>query len=160
MKRLTLAIVLASSMLLSQHKNVEKTLSVNVEQTLSANVVRRIELAKCKGYNDEPLSNCIGTALYLIGRRSLDEHIDPEKAYQIVHSNKYKGLKSPRIGSIITWESLDSVDHMGLVVGKDPLLITERVGYGGPLIEENPYWLVNKRYHEKKNYFYVPVNKD
>jgi len=85
-------------------------------------------LAKVSG--DELPTNCIGTALFLAGEVDIDEHIEPLHAK--TYLEKLTELQAPEVGSIITWEEETrkglSVEHAGLVVNVDPILITHRPG--------------------------------
>ncbi len=85
-------------------------------------------------------SNCIGTALYVVGEQGEDEFLY-RGAYDS-YLKKLEVLHSPVKGCLVAWQDpmsdIKAVYHMGIVITTDPILVTHRVGTEGVVIEKQP----------------------
>jgi hypothetical protein len=92
--------------------------------------------ALCKGTHR---SNCVGTALFILGRLEEDYHIEPNEA------NKYleplSASYSLSVGCLVGWHSRLTAEliHLAVVTSVDPRLITHRTGINGKFIENQPF---------------------
>lgn len=111
-------------------------------------------------YRGKPGSNCIGAALYLTG--ALD-HDEPIKGPWVHEYAKLKSIEVPVECCIISWEAEFSdqtiVNHMGIVVSIEPLLITHVPCAGSQLREDVPFPELHRLFlmpgYECK--FYLPM---
>jgi hypothetical protein len=120
---------------------------------------RKINLTK-----DLRISNCIGTALFLVGERDYDEHYEPGPEVYYEHLGDLKELWRPLKGCLIAWQlrgNHSEVHHMGIVTSTDPLLVTHRPGVDMLVIENEPF-LDIELYGASayKVAFYLPQNLD
>ncbi len=97
--------------------------------------------ARMQSCRDTYRSNCIGSALYIVGMAVKDAYIDPNMAH-----NGYllglKEIKTPTAGSLIVWRESDAdhvrIKHMGVVTTGGSLetsLVSYRFGYMSRFIE-------------------------
>lgn len=102
-------------------------------------------------------SNCIGTALYLVGEKEIDEYIWDEQ-YEILNGISEK--KEPEIGFLVGWCSIEGeIYHLGVITKVNPLLITHRDGKDGPLKINEPFRRINayyNKYSRSKIRFFCP----
>lgn len=94
--------------------------------------------ALCKGTRR---SNCIGTALYLVGEKEKDEF---ESIWNVPELTHLKISKTPILGCLIAWQTYSRTRHLGVVTSITPLLITHREG-NSDLFFENEYFEVADR---------------
>ncbi len=94
-------------------------------------------------------SNCIGTALYLVGLVNTDECIDPSTIRSTPFASLLK-IEQPVVGGLIAWLEQDSgytdVIHLGVVANTSPLLIHNRHGCYGQFYLNQPFQEVNNSY--------------
>jgi hypothetical protein len=88
-------------------------------------------LAKCENGTD---SNCVGTALYIIGQIKEDKYKDTTTVYE-TYLSYLNVLDKPSKGTIIAWHmSVDGkieTKHMGIVVSTEPVIVASRLGNQG-----------------------------
>lgn len=71
-------------------------------------------------------SNCVGTALYLVGERDIDVYLSRKNAKEIV--SKMKRAKEPNTGYLVLWENGGKIYHSGVVLrDKPPFHILHRI---------------------------------
>lgn len=125
------------------------------------NLKDRIESAK-KSRNEH--MNCHGTALYLVGQQKTDQSIDFEDALEIF--GKMRRTKRLNVGNLITWEWATGykapypqrhLSHTAVVTGVNPILVTHRDNYNGPLIENVTIEEVERKYGVWKGKIYEPI---
>lgn len=102
---------------------------------MNAEFKRRLELIK-----DTRQSNCIGTALYLVGLQDLDSHLSTFQVDREYLSGLSR-LVEPIEGCLVAWLNNDnsdhriiSVPHMGVITIEHPPCITHRDGANGPVL--------------------------
>ena len=83
-------------------------------------------------------SNCLGTMVYLIGASHEDTYVDPP--YFLDYQPYLKQISRPRTPCIITFvdEQTRIPAHSGIVTGTNPLLVTSRTDYQGPVEISEP----------------------
>ena len=107
----------------------------------------------------DDFSNCISTALYLVGETDNDSHIEyPDKYIQ-----KLKKTDNPSLGCLIDWEDIISgTYHMAVIVKENPLMLSTRNGSGENFIKNQLFSETDSIYKEtiwrykEKNNFYIP----
>ncbi len=104
-------------------------------------IMKKIEDLEKKG-----VSNCIGTALYLVGEIPNDVCLDEGEYERIL--DEMTNIDFPLQGSLIGW--LDKKDkdlyYMGVVTSEVPFLITNRRGINGKVVFNEPFKKVDKDY--------------
>jgi hypothetical protein len=90
-------------------------------------------------------SNCIGTALYLIGEIEEDNPIDPWLAYPSFLC-RLQELKYPCKECIVAWHEFESVAHCAVVTDLKPLLVAQRRTFAGHLDVDIPLECVHAEY--------------
>jgi hypothetical protein len=107
-------------------------------------------------------SNCIGTALYLVGEQGTDKDISPELAYPIFLRN-FQEIENPIEGCLAAWQQKMSfsgwlrqaigvrewgpqIPHLGVITDTNPLLITHRAGLCERVVEGDEFSEVRDRY--------------
>ena len=137
-----------------QDPGAEKSVPVVPVAELSRQELNtRIEL--CKG---TLRSNCIGTALYLVGERHLDEYVygDVYRSYLSYMERSSSAVEN----CLFAWQRQLKdgiyVVHMGVVVSIDPLLMTHRVGAQGEFLENKPSKKVDLAPLGYELVFYLP----
>jgi len=99
----------------------------------------RIDLAK---KTTKP-TNCIGTALFLVGELDKDSLVNPGRIKKL---NGLKRLVKPEKGCLIAWELRKRVAmHLGVIVRVRPIRVTHREG---------------SFYHDNKHKNYPVTEKD
>ncbi|NCO18362.1 hypothetical protein COT60_02535 [Candidatus Pacearchaeota archaeon CG09_land_8_20_14_0_10_30_9] len=88
-------------------------------------------------------SNCIGTALYLVGEKEKDEYLWKERQKIL---RKLTPANSPELGYLVSWERKGKTFHLGVVVNKTPLKIAERDGCEGPFNPSKLSTEIDERY--------------
>ena len=119
-------------------------------------------IARARQSNNEHM-NCHGTALYLVGKQEIDQSVDGDDAKKIFA--KMRRTKRFDIGNLVTWEvtmkpnypkePYSHLTHTAVVTHVNPVLVTHRDGYNGPLIEDVELEEVKLRYglrHEGRIY--------
>lgn len=108
--------------------------------------------------------NCIGTALFITGELSADEGVSTRRAYKF-HLKKLEESKNPDIGYLASWEHQKKffhkkIIHLAVITSLNPILMTHRKGFNGPLIIGEPFSDVKKHYEraEAEIKFYIPRN--
>ena len=108
-------------------------------------------------------SNCIGTALYIVGEEEKDKPGDIFK----IHSrlSKLARVSHPVIGCLASWERGSFpriiVAHLGVVTSLHPLLIAERHESEGEFGENRLFSDIHREYSSPsydrhKVFFYLP----
>lgn len=108
---------------------------------------------------EDDCSNCVGTALYLVGEIDNDLHIE--------HPNQYiKNLKKTDkqlLGCLIDWEdTISGIYHIAVIVKENPLTLSTRNGKNEKFIKNQLFLEVDSIYKEtlwrlkEKNNFYIP----
>jgi len=105
----------------------------------------------------EKVSNCIGTALYLVGEIKKDKFIW-EGREEIF--NKLIKSKKPKLGYLVAWDN-NSFDlaHAAVITGLNPLTIASREGEKGEFltqyqIEGDKLCVKNHKFTEIK--YFIP----
>ncbi len=81
-------------------------------------------------------SNCVGTALYLVGERDFDKYISRKDSKEIV--SKMKKAREPDTGYLVLWENNGNIYHAGVVLrDKPPFHILHRTEVNSYL-SDNP----------------------
>jgi len=88
-------------------------------------------------------SNCIGTALYLVGEKEKDEYL--WKGRQKI-LRKLIPANSPELGYLVSWEHKGKTFHLGVVVNKTPLKIAERDGAKGKFNPSKSFTQITEGY--------------
>jgi len=106
-------------------------------------VIQRIKLVK----RHKRFTNCFGTALYIAGIIGKDRIISYPWDYE-ERIKKLDELAEPEIYSLVIFRREDSEypDHMAIVTGINPTLLTHRDGIRGPFIDKEPFEKVVERY--------------
>jgi hypothetical protein len=111
---------------------------------------------------DKEQSNCIGTALYLTGEQDEDVYVSAAKAHR-KFLRKLRQTGQPITGCLVAWESVELpitrlVNHMGVVVHTNPILVTQREGCNGQISEYTPIEQINSfgLYQRSTVFYYVP----
>jgi hypothetical protein len=69
-------------------------------------------------------SNCVGTALYLLGESDSDEYLSREESKKII--SKMKRAIKPELGYLVLWESSGILIHSGVILMENPFYIIYR----------------------------------
>jgi len=110
------------------------------------NFLRNVVDINCKNTLKKCLSNCIGTALYLVGEQPTDSYIfnyDNKGEVDIRDHNVFvrslvESLE-PIPGSLVAWvRNVREVYHLGVVVNRYPVLVAHRDRYGGDFHSSQP----------------------
>jgi hypothetical protein len=129
------------------HATHQKTQAVALRQDLQVlplDFTRRIDLCK-----DTFRSNCIGTAMYIVGEQQNDTTLSTKTSYGL-YLRTLKSIQDPVVGCVAAWvwraewwlnpsrtriiENNIEIFHMGVVTSSDPLLITHRKSSNGQFI--------------------------
>lgn len=95
-------------------------------------------------------SNCIGTALFLVGLYEEDRFLSPKAAYERYLSN-LEELDLPEIGCLVSFGKTFKVAHLGVVTSLEPLKVTEREWTEGPFSENSDFWKLKRTYEEDED---------
>lgn len=111
--------------------------------------LRRIE--ECKAAL--PRSNCIGTALFIVGETKTDKYVDTAKVNK-PFLLELRRIESPIPGALIVWPRSSKkyrvmVAHMGVIVSIEPILVTHRAGRNGLFLENEPLVEAGGCWHQK-----------
>ena len=90
------------------------------------------------------ISNCTGTALYIVGELDEDRYIHKNEHTNIL--SKLLRKEYPDIGFLIGWWDGDSIYHLGVITNENPLLITNRRGHIGSIKRNESFEETNKIY--------------
>lgn len=87
-------------------------------------------------------SNCIATALYVVGERDSYSYLSREDSKKLL--SKMKKSKDPKLGYLVSWESDGVPFHAGVIYRKDPFHVIhrnhkERLLVDSPLDEFNEF---------------------
>ena len=122
---------------------------------------KNILTAKNPKYN--PV-NCIGTALFITDMLPKDMYVNTNKVYKS-HLKNLVESKNPLKGYLVSWETKKrifgrKIIHLAVITHLNPLLITHRTKYDGPLMVDDPFIEVKESYKkgEAKIRFYIPEN--
>lgn len=69
-------------------------------------------------------SNCVGTALYLVGEEDSDQYLSRDESRKKL--SKMKRVIKPELGSLVLWESGGIPFHAGVIVMENPFYILYR----------------------------------
>jgi len=84
----------------------------------------------------ERVSNCIGTALYLVGELEEDRYIWMGRGTRLFKMMPYS---KPIVGAIVSWNHYTKGPyHMAVVTSLNPLKVTQRDGERGPVETDVP----------------------
>ena len=104
---------------------------------------------------DTFISNCIGTALYIVGKVEKDAYIDPNVAHES-YLKDLREIKTPVAASLVVWRDVEDgnirVAHMGVVTAGNLIetsLVSYRFGYMSRFIENRTLSHMAKTYGEK-----------
>lgn len=118
---------------------------------------RRTEL--CRGTHR---SNCLGTALFIVGEVDRDEFIHSCMMPHFL--GKMKEIDAPFAGCLVSFEKgaddFREVTHLGVAVSANPPLLANRRGCNGTLIESEPIGATTRAYPGTAQFFYVPEGLD
>ena len=106
-----------------------------------------------RAIDGEELTNCIGTALFLVGEID-EERVVWDTEEIIRYLSRLKVLEKPEKGCIVSWEDKFSrcinPAHVGIVTNIDPLLVTSRAGIyregvgNRPIIQDYPVEFIDE----------------
>ena len=119
---------------------------------------RRLRIARWRDQELYP-SNCIGTALYLVGEIEEDIDIGVHTAY----NNYFRHLNvslNPQIGSLIAWQHQEprKIVHCAVITRLEPLEVAHREGCKGTVETNQPIESVKRTYRHFKGslVYYLP----
>jgi hypothetical protein len=101
-------------------------------------------IASCRG---TLRANCIGTALYIIGELGEDKYITPYSGVKELYLKNLEPIQTPSEYCLIVWACTDCIEHMGVVTGINPILVTNREHADGEFIVNQGFEKANKPYH-------------
>ena len=109
-----------------------KDFSTFIEERISA--VKNVE------------SNCVATALYLVGERDSYEYLSRGDSRKLL--SKMKKSKEPKLGYLVSWESEGIPFHSGVIFREEPFHVIhrnnkERLLIDSPLNEFNEFIFKN-----------------
>lgn len=107
-------------------------------------------------------SNCVGTALYLIGEQPSDAYVYNNESrgkfpLEGDHTSYFETLEEtdePVLGGLVVWKAgknsfpANKVYHAGVIVNTDPILVAHRDGFSGPFHRNMPLEIVNEKYKD------------
>ncbi len=150
------------------------TVAPKTTQSGSANAVQLRQIAAEKFADELKLrvvlsrgsmqSNCMGTAMFLIGEQKEDRYLDI-CCRQREMLDRMIQLPKPTRASIAVWYKNAPefmIEHMGVIVSVDPILVTHRTGCDDEFIENEPFLDIDPRYRagregrDVKLAFYLP----
>jgi hypothetical protein len=104
---------------------------------------------------ERSVSNCFGTGLFCTGEMDSDEYCHGEDPDRIL--NALRRAKSPSKGMLVSWYAAETVDsphhlHLAIIMQKDPVLITHRIGYRGPIVREQAIKEIETPSYGKRTY--------
>jgi hypothetical protein len=79
-------------------------------------------------------SNCVGTALYLVGETDSDKSLSRNDSKKII--SKMKRAVKPELGYLALWESDGIPFHAGVILMDNPFYIVHRNEVNGLLTKE------------------------
>lgn len=103
----------------------------------------RARIDECR--DAAPRSNCRGTALYVTNERPDDVYTGYSEGWK--HLDGMDPLEKPILGCIAVWIGYVNEwswwnkkvpRHMGIVTSLDPILVTGRDRYDGPMVVDQP----------------------
>lgn len=91
-------------------------------------------------------SNCFGTGLYIVGENNKDEYVGSEIEYIL---ENLQLDDNPKVGFLVGWHNMNNTfyTHLGVITGANPLLVTNRHGFQGPLAINEPFMKTNGVYN-------------
>lgn len=116
-------------------------------------------------------SNCIGTALFLVGEQPTDDFIygrglDGNFPLGMDHTDYIESMEEipePKTGCLVAWENIGkNIIHLGVIVNQNPILVAHRDGANGPFYKSMPLDKVNETYdagNVRIRYFIPPKLK-
>lgn len=94
-------------------------------------------------------SNCVGTALYLVGETESDKYLSRKDSKVLL--SKLKKVKEPKAGYLAVWESEGFVIHTGVILrDKPPFHILHRT--------EKNFYLADNSLEEFSNLIYSKMS--
>ena len=110
----------------------EKFKSNNTESNLPDIICDSI----LKVAKDNHFVNCIGTALYLSGITPCDDYILSSDVDSFLKN--FERIDEPKLNSLVLFRMPnEEISHMGVVVSINPLKMTHRTSFLGPVIEND-----------------------
>ncbi len=79
------------------------------------------------------VSNCIGTALYIVGEIGSDEYLSRKEAKKLI-SNMKRDI-GPKLGYLVLWGSGGVPFHAGIILMENPFYIVYRTKNNGFLTQ-------------------------
>lgn len=79
-------------------------------------------------------SNCIGTALYLIGETDSDKYLSRGESKKLI--SNMERAKKPELGHLVLWTSDGIPFHAGVILMDNPFYIVHRNEKNGLLTKE------------------------
>jgi len=103
-------------------------------------------------------SNCIGTALYLVGEQERDECVWNKRR---TFFEKLKLSEKPGLGYIITWgNETTKLAHAAVITGVNPMTVATRNGSCDPFEPKQKFEETNEFYSGKLGYtnilYFIP----
>ena len=95
------------------------------------NLLERIEKAKLNAKG----SNCLGTALYLIGVRNIDEHVTYSEFPSYI-AQLTKVTTIPEVGDLMAFGDKNGYFHAGIMLDPTKRVICHRRGVGQGVFED------------------------
>ena len=110
-----------------------------------------LEIKSTDSYIGSHKTNCIGTALYLVGEKFKDEHVEDET--EIIF-NKFVESANPEIGYLVGWiNKRNKIYHAAVIVKTNPLLVANRDGIGVPFYSHEKFNEINSMHTESHENF-------
>ena len=114
------------------------------------------------------VSNCIGTALFLVGEQLTDDFVYGTIFYLNMDHTDYiesmEEVSEPKTGCLVAWENIGrNIIHLGVIVNENPVLVAHRDGSKGQFHKNMPLERVNEIYdcgNERIRYFIPPKLKE
>jgi len=114
-------------------------------------------IALCR---DTRRSNCAGTALYIVGMQDSDRFVTGGRRIPRHVLKPLARLEEPAEGCLVVWErqwmGMTGINHMAVVTSTEPLLVTQRPAYKGPLEEDKPISIASMFYIGQRRTYYMP----
>ena len=94
-------------------------------------------IAQLKSGKRDIKTNCVGTALFIVGAIPIDSYISPDQTLDYYLSPII--LENPEIGSVVLFSNTNGVlIHAGVITNLDPLLMIHRWRVDGRVTIDYP----------------------
>jgi hypothetical protein len=110
------------------------------------------EIKRTDSYSASHKTNCIGTALYLVGEQSQDENVDAET--ESIFS-RFTESATPETGYLVGWiDKWDRIYHAAVITKTTPLRVANRHAIGEHFSHDSSFNETNELHTEEmRGYF-------